>query len=363
MAYLIGSSDVSAYTTDTTYNTNEFYAWRNGDTTVGVVASSSGTVNKINMYIANWNAMTSIKACLYEDNALLNSVVVPASIGTGFVSFAFPDTAVVAGSEKYKLAFYLVNGDSTLTLKTKTGDGQYREAVGSYTSPAATIGDGNWFGAQEFYWSAESGSAVTIDDEPTDVRVTESRTIRVTAPTTAMTAGNTTVKINSSGNSAITPSAVTNISGLTYDVVFTVTDEYAGLPYSATGYGIIVATADGSVTSSNVPFLPDTGNDYVTLTDVSATDIESSPALEVADQVEWTNAAVIDIDSEGKVTSSEASATFEFRVWDHDDSTWGDWSEATFGDAEPSDGGGITSAGLTSAGITSAGLTRSGLSS
>jgi hypothetical protein len=177
----------------------------------------------------------------------------------------------------------------------------------------------------------EAGASVTIDSTPTDIRIAESRTIRVTAPTTAMTAGNTSVKIDDVGNAAITPSAVTNISGLTYDVVFTVTDEYAGLPYSAAGYGIIVTTTDGSVTSSNVPFLPDTGNDYVTLTDVSATDIESSPALEVADQVEWTNAAVIDIDSEGKVTSSEASATFEFRVWDHDDSTWGDWAEATWG--------------------------------
>lgn len=331
MAYLIGSSDVSAYTTDTTYNTNEFYAWRNGDTTVGVVASSSGTVNKINMYIANWNAMTSIKACLYEDNALLNSVVVPASIGTGFVSFAFPDTAVVAGSEKYKLAFYLVNGDSTLTLKTKTGDGQYREAVGSYTSPAATIGDGNWFGAQEFYWSAESGSAVTIDDIDSPIRVTEPVTARITVAATAPTTGNTDVYVNADTNSAITPDSVTLVSGLIYDVVFTVPDEYAGLPYSATGYPVIISTVDGDATSSNVPFLPDAGNDYVTLTDVSATDIESSPALEVADQVEWTNAAVIDIDSEGKVTSSEATATFEFRIWDHDDSSWGDWAEATWG--------------------------------
>ena len=223
--------------------------------------------------------------------------------------------------------------------------------------------DSNGGGFRSIAIDGLSAAGVTIDSTPTDIRIAESRTIRVTAPTTAMTTGNTTVKINSSGNSAITPSAVTNISGLTYDVVYTVPDEYAGLPYSATGYGIIVATTDGSVTSANVPFLTVTGNDYVTLTDVSATDIESSPALEVLDQVEWTNAAVIDIDSEGKVTSSEASATFEFRVWDHDDSTWGDWSEATFGDAEPSDGGGITSAGLTSAGITSAGLTRSGLSS
>lgn len=268
------------------------------------------------------------------------------------------------------LQYSYSGGTATLTAK------QNGSTVGLSTADSTSPYQGDlepcWFfnfdnsnagGFKSIAIDGLSAAGVTIDSTPTDNRVTESRTIRVTAPTTAMTTGNTTVKINSSGNSAITPSAVTNISGLTYDVVYTVPDEYAGLPYSATGYGIIVATTDGSVTSANVPFLTVTGNDYVTLTDVSATDIESSPALEVADQVEWTNAAVIDIDSEGKVTSSEASATFEFRVWDHDDSTWGDWSEATFGDAEPSDGGGITSAGLTSAGITSAGLTRSGLSS
>lgn len=174
-------------------------------------------------------------------------------------------------------------------------------------------------------------SAVTIDDIDSPIRVTEPVTARITVAATAPTTGNTDVYVNADTNSAITPDSVTLVSGLIYDVVFTVPDEYAGLSYSATGYPVIISTVDGDATSANVPFLPVTGNDYVTLTDVSATDIESSPALEVADQVEWTNAAVIDIDSEGKVTSSEASATFEFRVWDHDDSTWGDWAEATWG--------------------------------
>lgn len=200
-------------------------------------------------------------------------------------------------------------------------------------------------------------AGVTIDSTPADIRVTESRTIRVTAPTTAMTTGNTAVRIDDAGNSPITPSAVTNISGLTYDVVFTVPDEYAGLPYSATGYPIIVTTADGSVTSANVDFLPVTGNGDVTLTDVSDTDIESSPALEVDDQIEWTNASVITIGTDGKVTSTEESATFEFRVWDHNDSTWGDWAEVVFGEGGGGGSGGITISGLSSSGISGAGIT------
>lgn len=204
-------------------------------------------------------------------------------------------------------------------------------------------------------------AGVTIDSTPADIRVGESRTARATPPTTAITTGNTSIYINADTNAAITLSSVTTVSGLTVDIVFTVPDEYAGLPYSATGYAIIVSTVDGDATSANVPYLPVTGNDYVTLTDVSATDIESSPALEVDDQIEWTNAAVITIDSEGKVASTEDSTTFEFRVWDHNDSTWGDWAEVVFG------GGGstgvLTASSLTTSGLTVAGLTRSGLSS
>lgn len=186
---------------------------------------------------------------------------------------------------------------------------------------------------KRFTWAvAPATAAVTIDDTDTDTRVTEARTVRITTPSTLATDANTTIKIDDAGNDAIVPDSVNVVSGLTVDVVFTVPDAYAGLPYDNTGYVIIVSTADGDATSAAVPYLPATGNGDVILTDVSNTDIESSPALEVDDQIEWTNSSVITIDSEGKVTSTEESATFEFRVWDHNDSTWGDWASVEFGD-------------------------------
>lgn len=205
------------------------------------------------------------------------------------------------------------------------------ESSGSVTASwTASAGSPMWVHAMFYLQNSGGAGAVTIGSTPANVKVTESRTIRFTNPTSTASTANVSIKINSSGNAAITPSSVTNVSGLTYDAVFTVPDAYA-LPYNATGYPIIVTTTDGSVTSSNVEFLPVTGNGYVVLTDVSDTDIAASPALEVDDQVEWTSAAVIDIDSEGKVTSDSEAATFSFRVWDHDDSTWGDWAEATWG--------------------------------
>jgi len=206
--------------------------------------------------------------------------------------------------------------------------------VGGVIAFSFTAAPGSSYGYLSGAVLTEIVASVSIDATPAEIRVGNvgpDLVIRITAAGTAPTTLNTVLYIDADTNTAIAVSSVTNITGNTWDLYFDVPDAYAGLPYSPTGYVIIVSTADGEATSGNVPFLPVAGDDYVTLTDVSATDIESSPALEVLDQVEWTNAAVIDIDSEGKVTSSEASATFEFRVWDHDDSTWGDWAEATWG--------------------------------
>lgn len=206
-------------------------------------------------------------------------------------------------------------------------------------------------------------SGVTIVSTPSDIRVTSSRTIRVTAPTTAMTTVNTTVKINDSGNDPITPSAVSNISGLTYDVVFTVPDTYEGIPYSGTGYPIIVTTADGSVTSGNVDFLPVTGNDFVVLTAAPGDFGTSLGTLAIGDIIDWeTNGGEITVNSDGTITSTNPNTTFEARAWDATDSTYGAWALQTLG----SGGGGsagMTSLGLSESGLTDRGLTSSGLTS
>lgn len=292
------------------------------------------------------------------------------SIGSGFTLDVTPGTIYELWYEPTTGGISLVQNDVVIQTRTDT-DLQAAGIAGDlhcgiYGDPQNN--NGRRIGS---FGADYQDSAVTIDDIDSPIRVTEPVTAQITVAATAPTTGNTDVYINADTNAAITPDSVTLVSGLIYDVVFTVPDEYAGLPYSATGYPVIISTVDGDATSANVPFLPVTGNGEEVLTDVSDTEIESSPALEILDQVEWTNAADLEdetpsgiiIGSDGRVTSYSDATTFSFRVWDHDDSTWGDWAEATFGDAEPSDGGGITSAGLTSAGITEVGLTRSGLSS
>lgn len=205
---------------------------------------------------------------------------------------------------------------------------------------------------------------VTIDDTEADTRVTESRTVRITVDSTAPTTGNTSIYINADTNAAITPTSVTTVSGLTVDIAFTVPDEYAGLPYSATGYPIIVDTVDGQASSANVPYLPVTGNDFVNPTVAVPGDIVVlSGTFGTDDQLEYETAGgTISISTSCIITytgENPAGVSFDIRAWDNADDTWGGYAAMSFG----GEGGGITSAGLTSAGITSAGLTRSGLSS
>lgn len=230
MSYLLGSSDTSAYTIDAVYAQNEFYIQLGSNASGGIAANSSGNVTKLNLFITSW-VTASIKVCLYENNALLNSVIVPSSVGTGLVQVAFPSTAVVAGTERYRLGFYKVNSDN-ITLKAKTGTGnetKRRELVGSYTSPAATIGAGTFIDNEVFYWSMEdAGAATTIDtlgDGNTTVRVGGTHSVTTTGLgtlTTASTVGGKAIASASapSGDGTITLAGF--VSGQTYPAMGTV---------------------------------------------------------------------------------------------------------------------------------------------
>lgn len=163
MAFLIGTASTSAYTVANTYNNNATYAMFNGNATEGVVAVAGGTAAKLNLYINSWTS-GSIKACLYDSsNNLLNSVIIPSSVGTGFVSVVFPNTTITSG-QKYRLAIYLV-ASGGVSLFTKTGALTKREvSSGSYTSPVATLPAGTFVSTNEFYWALETAPAYSITD-------------------------------------------------------------------------------------------------------------------------------------------------------------------------------------------------------
>lgn len=196
MAYLIGSSSTAAYTVANTYNNNATYAMFNGNATEGVVAAASGTGARLNLYINSWTS-ASIKACLYDpSNNLLNSVIIPSSVGTGFVSVVFPNTTITSG-QKYRLAIYLV-ASGGVSLFTKTGALTKREvSSGSYTNPVATLPAGTFVSTNEFYWALETAPAYSITDIDGDnvIEVGQTFTINTVGFTSQPVATN-----NQSGN-------------------------------------------------------------------------------------------------------------------------------------------------------------------
>lgn len=214
-----------------------------------------------------------------------------------------------------------------------------------------------------FAFTVAPSNAVTIGTTPSDIRVTESRTVRITALGTALNTGNVGAYINSKTNAALTPSAVTLVSGNTYDVTFAVTDAYAGLKYDLTGYPVIISTPDGDATSGNIPYLPVTGNDFVNITAGPGDFTVSLGALASGDQIEWeTLGGDIDVDDECIITYTGADPdglTFDVRAWDDTDDTWGDFATQTL----TTGGGGGESTGITFNGISASGISSAGLSS
>lgn len=168
MAYLIGSSSISAYTTNTAIANNSNYANYCGTAATAVVPNASGTATKLNLYIAGYTTIANIKVVLYENGALLSQATYNlAAIGNGFVALNFPSTAINVAN-KYRLAFYM-DAAGTLNLWTKAGGLDLRrETIGTYTTPTTTIGDGTYRSNSEFYWSLETAPTYSIDSIDSD---------------------------------------------------------------------------------------------------------------------------------------------------------------------------------------------------
>ena len=271
---------------------------------------------------------------IYESPTLSHAVG-----GSAVISHTLTSGVAITATDTLWAGIISVTSDSRLTYTDETG-GSVCDAVGAGIPAPASI-DGSYFADYRYNswltYTPSGGGSITIGSTPTNNRVTESRTIRVTSPTTTITTGNTTIKINGSGNAAITPSSVTVVSGLTVDIAYTVPDTYAGLPYSAVGYPIIVTSTDGTVSSANVPFLPVTGNDFVVAASVPGDFPVFSGSLEVLDQLEYeTIGGDVSVNPSLAVTYDGVDPTglsFEARAWDDSDDTWGAFASISISDA------------------------------
>jgi len=105
-----------------------------------------------------------------------------------------------------------------------------------------------------------ASASLAIDSEPTEVRATESFSIDVSNPATAPTTGNTTGNLN--GLTGIAPDSVSG-SG-PYTITWTLPRTTAKL-FDGTGYTFDIDIDGETVSTSTLPYLPQTDWDYITL--------------------------------------------------------------------------------------------------
>lgn len=179
MTILLGSASLASFTNVTLYNNNANYANFNGNATQGIAANASGVGAVLKIYISSW-ASASIKFCLYEDNNLMplaTKIITPAD-GTGLVTVTFPNTNIIAGTQRYRAAFYL-QASGGINLFTKTGGlSRYEIASGNYTTPVSTLPAGSFVSSdKEFYWAIETAPVYSIDSIDSDNVVELGQTI------------------------------------------------------------------------------------------------------------------------------------------------------------------------------------------
>ena len=268
MAYLIGSASTTRFSST--------YAINSGASGTGLhlvgnpadtAAVATGAAATLSLYISSWGTQTNIRACLYDESnsgALLASVVIPSSVGTGLIEVALAGSVTITSGNNYRLGLYTEDGDDITLFSDQSGLTLRRfSASGSYTTPAdPSDQSGGYDSNNEFYWAIQDGPAgLTIDS--TDATMAKQSTFGMTVsnPPVTPTASNTSLTL---GAIQIPLSQATNTSGDIWDLEFPIGD----IPRQAdptTGYDwtLDVGTA---VVANTAPVVSLVGNASIPLT-------------------------------------------------------------------------------------------------
>ena len=171
MSYLIASADIARFSASftTVYGGSEFKSYINGNDSEGLVAAASANAATLSLSINSWGTASNIKAALYDEDALVETVVIPASVGTGVVDVALSGNVAITSGNLYRLALYSENGDE-ITLDSDTSGLTLREeqgGTGSYTSPIDPYPAGSYDSFNEFYWAIQDAAAVADPEQAT----------------------------------------------------------------------------------------------------------------------------------------------------------------------------------------------------
>lgn len=302
MAILVESGLASNYVTAQLYESGvgNIYGWGSGPAEA-VLGTSAGTASSLTLKINAWGTTQNVKACIYEDDALVEEVIINKSVATGDITVALAGTLAISAAKDYVVLIYTDTNSADFGMLTwnsgsATGGARRRRTGGSYASPIATNVAGTWFGWNGFYWGiSDAPSGLTLDSAPSTMAKGETGVqFVVSTPATAPTTGNTTVissgdaltvtSVTGSGPYTINCTVPVDISKQVGSYAWTVTVDLenvvsASIPLtSQSGWSSVAlvspVTTVGSILNGYTGDVPVTGDslEYVTTADLTIGD-------------------------------------------------------------------------------------------
>jgi len=282
MTYLVGSASTTRFSSTYAVNSGA------GGTSIKLVgnpadtaAVATGTAENLYIYVSSWGSQTNIKCCIYDETlitglgALLETVIVTSSAGTGVLTIPLAGTTTITSGNKYRLGLYTEDADD-ITMFSDTGGLTLRKFTsGSYTTPAdPSLQSGGFDSFNEFYFALDDVAGATVT--PGASNYTYADTITYTTTLTSLT-------------SATLTDAESNVFTLT-----SVTDTSADIPAIAAALDacltgpVTLTVSDGSDTATAAITLdPLSGYTVTTLTSLAGTPSwidDWDTAAEVGDQ-------------------------------------------------------------------------------
>jgi hypothetical protein len=198
----------------------------------------------------------------------------------------------------------------------------YRENVDTSAQTATWTSTSNAKRAAGVMIAVKSATAAppAITDVDTDNSITATQTNVVITGT-----GFSTATVNLEQSTVVESQSIDSQNGTTIQFDVAQGDVKYG---SAT---VRVTNADAQTDTQAVTLTAPTGKNFVNLTSVETVAdnrLTATPDLEINDQVEWSNVqggviGDVTVNADGTYDCDEAVTAFDFRVWDHDDETWG----------------------------------------
>jgi hypothetical protein len=315
----------------------------------GYVAEESGEVETLNVYVTNpaFGASVEFRLALYDNagNKLGEGVGDVSVLGAaGNIPVSVTPFNVVQGQTYFPvITVEGTSGDFYMQIADDNVEWMCWRKDHAYGALPSTIAN---FGTEED--SISAGRPAIWADGTVDGGGDPAPDITDVDEDNTLSADQTNVEIDGAdfdtasvdieqGSTSVAQSIDSqNATAIVFDVVF---DAGAG-PHLKHGAATLrVTNGDDQDDTQAITITPTAGTDYVDIVDPdeeAENRLEGDPDLETGDQVQWGDVVGTDVDetdvtvnADGSWEASEDVESFDFRIWDANDSTWGAWATQT----------------------------------